>query len=78
MDMQMPVMDGVDATRTIRSLSDPAKNSIPVVAVTANAFVDDVRTCLDAGMDAHVCKPVNVDSVIKALLAATRARAPKD
>ncbi len=67
MDMQMPVMDGLEATRIIRSLDDDSRNSIPIIAVTANAFVDDVRNCLEAGMDAHVCKPINVESVMKAL-----------
>ena len=74
MDMQMPVMDGMTAARTIRALNDPARCAIPIIAVTANAFVDDVRACLDAGMDAHVCKPVNVESVIKALRSVMRRK----
>ena len=78
MDMQMPVMDGIAAAKVIRSLADPAKRRIPIVAVTANAFVDDVRTCLDAGMDAHVCKPVNIESVIKSLYAAIRNKSQQE
>ncbi len=74
MDMQMPVMDGMTAAREIRALDDSARSAIPIIAVTANAFVDDVRACLDAGMDAHVCKPVNVESVIKALRSVMRRR----
>ena len=74
MDMQMPVMDGMTAAREIRALDDPSRNSVPIIAVTANAFVDDVRACLTAGMDAHVRKPVNVDSVIKALRSVMRRR----
>ncbi len=74
MDMQMPVMDGMTATKAIRALKDPGKSGIPIVAVTANAFVDDVRACLAAGMDAHVCKPVSVESVIKALRSVMRRK----
>ena len=67
MDMQMPEMDGLEATKAIRALDDPERKNIPIIAVTANAFVDDVKNCLMAGMDAHVCKPVSVDSVMRAL-----------
>ena len=74
MDMQMPVMDGMEATKAIRSLEDGQKSRIPIIAVTANAFVDDVKACLEAGMDAHVCKPVNIDSVVKALRSVLRRR----
>ncbi len=74
MDMQMPVMDGLEATKAIRALEDRSRNAIPIIAVTANAFVDDVRNCLEAGMDAHVCKPINVESVMKALREACRHR----
>ena len=60
MDVQMPVMNGYDATRTIRKMSHPMATKIPIVAMTANAFAEDIRDALDAGMDAHVAKPVNM------------------
>ena len=61
MDMRMPVMDGVTATRTIRSLDRSDAQLIPIIALTANAFEDDVRQCREAGMDAHISKPVDSD-----------------
>ena len=63
MDIQMPVMDGYDATRAIRAGTHPEAKSIPIIAMTANAFVDDVRDALDAGMDAHVAKPIQLDKL---------------
>ena len=61
MDIQMPVMDGHEATRVIRRFDDPKLNSVPVIAMTANAFAEDVKKALDAGMNAHVSKPIDVD-----------------
>lgn len=63
MDMRMPVMDGLTATQEIRKLDRPDATSIPIIALTANAFEEDVKQCLDAGMDAHVSKPVDIDSL---------------
>ena len=63
MDVQMPVMDGYTATRTIRSSSHPSAKSVPIIAMTANAFVDDVREAIESGMDAHIAKPVQVDNL---------------
>ena len=63
MDVQMPVMDGYDATRTIRSSSHPMAGMIPIIAMTANAFVDDVREALESGMDAHIAKPIQIDNL---------------
>ena len=67
MDIQMPVMDGYTATRTIRASNHPSAQSIPVVAITANALVEDVREALKAGMDAHIAKPVVVDKLLASL-----------
>jgi CheY-like chemotaxis protein len=59
MDVQMPVMNGYDATRQIRLLRRPDAALIPIIAMTANAFTEDVKEALDAGMNAHVAKPVD-------------------
>jgi len=67
MDIQMPVMDGFEATRSIRSLPDPSLARIPIIAMTANAFKEDVQATLDAGMEAHIAKPIDVDVLIKTL-----------
>ncbi len=63
MDVQMPVMDGYAASRAIRSSGHPAAQTIPIIAITANAFVDDVRDAIDSGMDAHIAKPVQIDKL---------------
>lgn len=67
MDMQMPVMNGLDATRAIRKGPNPLGRTIPIVAMTANAFSEDVQQCLDAGMDAHVAKPLELSVLEKTL-----------
>ena len=64
MDVLMPVMDGLEATRKIRALDDPALASIPIVAMTANAFESDIRDTLEAGMNAHVSKPFVQEKLI--------------
>ncbi len=64
MDIQMPVMDGYTAAGEIRALADPELASIPVIAMTANAFAEDIRAAEEAGMDAHIAKPVDI-SVMK-------------
>ena len=64
MDLQMPEMDGFEATRRIRSFDHPRAATIPIIAMTANVFQEDIRQCLDAGMDGHVGKPINIDEVI--------------
>ena len=67
MDIQMPVMDGYEATRAIRALPDPAAAGIPILAMTANAFAEDIREASEAGMQAHIAKPVDVNVLVKEL-----------
>ena len=65
MDIQMPHMDGYEATRQIRALSDPVFAKIPIIAVTANAFEEDRQAALKAGMDEHISKPVDINELRK-------------
>ena len=65
MDIQMPEMNGLDATRAIRKLDNPWASSIPIVAMTADAFSENVTECLEAGMNGHIAKPVDIKLVIK-------------
>lgn len=67
MDIQMPLMDGYEATRRIRALSDPAIAGIPIIAMTANAFEEDRRLALAAGMNEHIAKPIDVPKLIATL-----------
>ena len=64
MDAQMPEMDGLEATRRIRALDTPRAKTIPIIAMTANAFREDVVKCLDAGMNSHLAKPLDFDDVL--------------
>ncbi|MBQ6077889.1 MAG: response regulator [Clostridia bacterium] len=65
MDIQMPEMNGLDATRRIRALDDPWAASIPIIAMTADAFSENVNECLNAGMNGHIAKPIDIKLVIK-------------
>jgi len=67
MDIQMPVMDGYEATRRIRSLDMPTAQSVPIIAMTANVFQEDIEKCLEAGMTDHVGKPIDVNELLSKL-----------
>lgn len=65
MDVMMPEMDGIDATRKIRAMNRPDAATVPIIAMTANAYADDVERVLAAGMNAHMSKPVDADKLIR-------------
>ncbi len=67
MDVQMPVMDGYAATQAIRALDNRELASIPILAMTANAFEEDRQTALKSGMNGHIAKPINIDTLFKTL-----------
>ena len=67
MDIQMPKMDGYKATQAIRNLPDKDKACIPIIAMTANAFEEDKREAIAAGMNAHIAKPIQVDNMLPIL-----------
>lgn len=67
MDIQMPIMDGYEATAKIREFDDPAIADIPIIAMTANAFDEDRKHALEAGMNAHVSKPINMEKLLDTL-----------
>ncbi len=75
MDVQMPVMNGYEATRAIRASGHPEAKTIPIVAMTANTFAEDVKSALDAGMDGHLAKPVDMDTM-RELVGRLLKRAP--
>ena len=69
MDIKMPEMNGYEATKAIRAMNDrPDGKNIPIIAMTANSFAEDVQASLDAGMNAHLSKPIVIDEVIKTIL----------
>ena len=63
MDVQMPVLDGLGATEQIRLMQAPAAKTVPILAMTANAFTEDVDKCLAAGMNGHIAKPIDVEDL---------------
>ena len=67
MDMRMPVMDGLEATRAIRGMERKDAKTIPIIALTANAFDDDVQRSMQAGLNAHLSKPVEPEVLYKTL-----------
>lgn len=67
MDVMMPVMDGLTATRKIRALERPDSKTIPIIAMTANAFAEDRHNCLEAGMNSYLTKPLDVNKLIDVL-----------
>ena len=78
MDIQMPVMDGYEATREIRALHNKDLANIPILAMTANAFKEDELAALEAGMQAHIAKPVDVEQLMKTLASVLLAADEKD
>ncbi len=75
MDVQMPKMNGIDATVAIRDSYNPLGRTIPIIAMTANAFSSDVQECLEAGMDAHLSKPIDIVAMERTLHEITSANA---
>ena len=77
MDMQMPEMDGCEATRAIRSMNRPDAQSVPILAVTANAFAEDIAATTEAGMDAHISKPIDFAILYQTLSEQMRKKKPR-
>ena len=67
MDVQMPEKDGYDATRCIRAMDFPKAKTIPIIAMTANVFREDIEKCLEAGMNGHIGKPLDFNEVLSTL-----------
>ena len=78
MDVRMPVMDGLQATRAIRTLNHPDANRIPIIAMTANVFDEDVERSMEAGMDAHLSKPVEPDILYETMARLILKRAEEE
>lgn len=72
MDMQMPVMNGLEATAAIRKLDSETAKHIPIIALTANAYHEDIQKCLAAGMNAHLSKPINIDRAARTIIECAR------
>jgi len=67
MDIRMPEMDGLEASKTIRTMDRPDAGTIPIIALTANAFDEDVQRSMQVGMNAHLSKPVHPDTLFETL-----------
>ena len=67
MDIQMPEMNGYEAARAIRNLEQKTGRHMPIIAMTANAFAEDIQEAMKAGMDAHVAKPIDMSALMKTL-----------
>jgi CheY-like chemotaxis protein len=67
MDVQMPEMDGYEATRRIREFDNPGAKTIPILAMTANVFREDIEKCFESGMSGHIGKPLDMDEVFRML-----------
>ena len=72
MDIRMPVMDGYEATQAIRALNRADSATVPIVAMTADAFADDVRKCLELGMNDHIAKPIDPELLFSKITAVLR------
>ena len=72
MDIQMPEMDGYEATRRIRTLADKEKAGVPIVAMSANAFEEDKKNAMSAGMNGHIAKPLDVKLLFRILSELTK------
>ena len=67
MDIQMPVMNGYESTKAIRALPDSELSQIPIIAMTANAFAEDIQHVLEVGMNGHIAKPINIPDMVATL-----------
>ena len=67
MDVMMPVMDGLEATHLLRNLEREDVKKIPIIAMTANAFTEDIEKCLNAGMNTHIAKPIETEKMIQTI-----------
>ena len=74
LDIQMPVMNGLEATREIRKLENPYAAGIPIIAMTADAFSENVAECFEAGMNGHIAKPIDINNVIRELRKINQAK----
>lgn len=77
MDIQMPNIDGFEATKIIRNLNRADSKNVAIIAMTANAFAEDVKKCLDIGMDSHIAKPIDINVVIREILKIYNKKYPK-
>ena len=78
MDIQMPNMDGYKAAQCIRHLNDKKKAELPIIAMTANAFAEDRKRAIDAGMNGHIAKPVEIDKLVSEISKYTENILKKD